>query len=231
MKKILTVTVIAWAVAASFAALPAKAESAAAMALAKDDIADLVNRWTFYRDQERWEELRAVFHRDGEIHLSWYSGPYDGFVAASKKLAEKGGTKVKHLIGVPVIELHQDRAVSEVNVIIKARIFSPAGEVDVTSYARFYDLLERRGGAWRIFRRTAIYETDRIDPVTQNNLPPALFADVDQFPGALKFLASSMNRLGIQLAPTVVVDDSEPLKELYASGQAWLAGPPNGSGQ
>src|SRR5262249_40897811 len=36
---------------------------------------------------------------------------------------------------------------------------------DMTSYARFLDRLERRGGRWAIVERAAIYERDWLGPV------------------------------------------------------------------
>ncbi len=56
---------------------------------ARTEIADLVNNWAFFRDQEKWDALSATFHEGGTISLSWYAGPHEGFVAASRQLAAR----------------------------------------------------------------------------------------------------------------------------------------------
>jgi len=49
-------------------------------------------------------------------------------------------------------------------------------EVDLQSWMRFFDLLERRDGGWRIVKRTAVYEKDRLDPVDPRSIPKDFFA-------------------------------------------------------
>src|SRR3989344_3654876 len=97
---------------------------------AKAEIAELVNNWGFYRDQERWEELSSVFHPGGTISISWYDGPHEGFVEASKMIASRGGAVLKHQFGVPSIQVAGTRAASEVNVAIMVRNTVPFGTVD-----------------------------------------------------------------------------------------------------
>ncbi len=192
--------------------------------MAKVEIAELVNNWGFWRDQERWEELSSVFHPGGTISISWYDGPHEGFVEASKMIASGGAALLKHQLGVPSIRVEGNRAVSEVNVIIMVRASTPFGAVDTSSYARFVDMLEKRDGAWKIRKRVAVYEKDRIDPVDMPGLPPALFEGLDEFPAELRFLAASMKRGGIELSEAVVLDKSEASKALYGEADAWLAG-------
>ncbi len=199
----------------------ASAEGAVAMG-AKEEIAELINDWGFNRDQERWHALSAAFYPEGTISLSWYDGPYAGFVEASKMIAARGAAVLKHQLGVPSIRVMGDRAVSEVNVIIMLRTGTEFGDVDTSSYARFVDLLERRDGAWKIVKRTAIYEKDRIDPVDMPVLPDALFVGLEEFPVELRFLGSSMSKGGIALSPTVVLDKSPEMQAVYAAGEDWL---------
>ena len=149
---------------------------------ARSEIAALINDWAFFRDQEWWDELLGTFHEDGTISLSWFDGPYAGFVAASQKLAASGNTILKHQLGVPRIEIRGDRALSAVDVVIRVRATTPAGEVDTTSFARFHDRLEKRAGAWKILKRTAVYEKDRADPVSGPTLPEGFFEGLDRFP-------------------------------------------------
>ncbi|MEX0838303.1 MAG: nuclear transport factor 2 family protein [Parvibaculum sp.] len=190
----------------------------------KAEIADLVNNWAFHRDQEAWDDLSATFHKGGTISLSWFDGPHEGFVVASRQLAARSGALLKHYIGVPRIRVNGDRGLSEVNVTIMVRAKTPAGEVDTTSYARFIDRVEKRDGAWKILKRTAVYEKDRADPVDRPSLPDAFFEGLDKFPEQLKFLAASLDKGGIPLSPATVLDKSPQLAALHAEGDAWLAG-------
>jgi hypothetical protein len=194
------------------------------MPTAEFEIAACINEWAFYRDQEEWDGLLGTFHEGGKISLSWYEGPYEGFVAASKQLAAGGNALLKHRLGVPKIRVQGDRALSEVDVTIMVRARTPAIEVDTTSYARFYDRLERRDDAWRLRVRTAIYEKDRADPVSAPTLPATFFEGLERFPTEVRFLASSLDRVGARLSESLVIDKSQRLAELYREGEAWLAG-------
>ncbi|MBX3488563.1 nuclear transport factor 2 family protein [Parvibaculum sp.] len=191
---------------------------------ARTEIADLVNNWALFRDQEKWDALSGTFHEGGTISLSWFDGPHEGFIAASRQLAARGGALLKHHIGVPRIRISGDRALSEVNVTIMVRAKTPAGEVDTTSYARFIDRIEKRDGTWRIVKRVAVYEKDRADPVDRASLPDGFFDGLEKFPAELKFLAASLDKAGIPLSPATVLDKSPELAALHAEGDAWLAG-------
>jgi len=190
----------------------------------RTEIADLVNNWAFFRDQEKWDALSATFHKDGTISLSWFDGPHEGFVAASRQLAARSGALLKHYVGGPHIRINGDRALSEVNVTIMVRAKTPAGEVDTTSYARFIDRIEKRDGAWKILKRTAVYEKDRVDAVDRAALPDGFFEGLDRFPEQLKFLAASLDKGGIPLSPATMLDKSPQFAALHAEGDAWLAG-------
>lgn len=191
---------------------------------ARTEIANLVNNWAFFRDQENWDELSGTFHEGGMISLSWFDGPHEGFIAASRRLAARNTALLKHYVGVPRIRIGGDRALSEVNVTIMVRAKTPAGEVDTTSYARFIDRIEKRDGTWRIVKRVAVYEKDRADPVDRPLLPEAFFEGLEKFPAELKFLAASLDKGGIPLSPATVLDKSPELAALHAEGDAWLAG-------
>lgn len=191
---------------------------------ARAEIADLVNNWAFYRDQEAWDELGVIFHDNGTISLSWFDGPHKGFVAASQSLAKSNRALLKHYVGVPRIRIDGGRALSEVNVTIMVRVKTPFGEVDTTSYARFIDRIEKRDGVWRILKRTAVYEKDRADPVDRPALPEAFFEGLDRYPAELRFLASSLDKGGVELSKATVLDKSPQLATLHMEGDAWLAG-------
>lgn len=190
----------------------------------RTEIAALINAWAFYRDQESWDRLLGTFHEGGTISISWFDGPHAAFVAASKALAAKSDATLKHQLGVPMIRVHGDRALSEVNVTIMVRAGTPIGEVDSTSYARFYDRLEKRADTWKLSRRTAIYEKDQAAPVSRPSLPDLFFQGLERFPAEVRFLAAGLERAGQALSETLVLDRSPGMRALYDGGEAWLSG-------
>lgn len=176
------------------------------------------------RDQGDWAGLRDLFSSDGQIAVTWYRGGIDGFIAASQQMAEDQGTQSKHWIGTPRIRLCGDRALSETDVTIMARSQVASVEVDVTSYARFFDTFRRDDdGRWRVVQRTAIYEKDRIDPVAPSLLFSLLypFAGFDDYPPAYRHLAAGLARKGFKLAEPIIVSHSPAESELKTAAAQW----------
>jgi len=193
-------------------------------AIALSEISQAVARFSF-RDEERWDELRDLFAPRGSIAVSWYSGPIEGFIEASRVMAGSPEVLTKHWLGTPRIEIHDQRALSEVDVTIKVRSKIGWLEVDVTSFARFFDrFVECDDGRWRISERVAIYEQDRIDPVK----PSALFwllyrlARFQRYPAQFRHLAFGLARKGLPLATGIIVAHSDEEKMLKRAAKFWL---------
>lgn len=93
-------------------------------------------------------------------------------------------------------------------------------EIDLTTYARFYDLLEKREGGWRIIKRTAIYEKDRVDCVQPSLLfwIASLFINLKKYPNACRFTGFALEKAGYEISKNIVEDPSEELKLLYKEG-------------
>ena len=179
-----------------------------------------------FRDEGQWDALRDLFHPQATIAVSWYRGPIDGFIEASRSMA----SPTKHWLGVPRIQVRGERALSEVDVAIMVRSKVGALEIDVTSYARFLDrFVLCEDGRWRIVERTGIYEKDRIDPVQPSILFWLVyrFARFARFPAEYRHLAFGLKRQGLQPADRVVVAHSRDEAALKASAATWLAGTGN----
>ena len=187
----------------------------------REEIAARVGSFA-WRDQARWVDLRSSFTDDATIHVSWYSGSIDGFIDASKKLTEAGDASTKHWQSAPRIVVCGNRAVAENDAAIMVRTKVGPVELDVTSYARFFDRLERddRHG-WRIRSRTAIYEKDRADSVGPSFIfwLGYLLTSNKQYPPQLKHLAAGLASKGIPLMADVVTSGSD--KETRLKSQAW----------
>ena len=185
-------------------------------------ISELINAWVYHRDRGNWDQLRNTFWPEGTISFSWFDGPFEKYVDSSKELAEKGG-QAKHMVDQPFVKINGNRAVSEANVTLLLRVVGPL-EIDLTTYARFYDLLEKREGQWRILKRTAIYEKDRIDSLRPSLLLwiASFFTNLKKYPKACRFTAFILEKAGYEMADNIVEDQSDELQRLYKEGDAWL---------
>ena len=190
-------------------------------------IAELIQAWGVYRDQGKWQELRATFTREGEISVSWFCGPFQQFVERCKTSFAAGHTWSRHHLFAPTIRLNGDRAIAETPVIIRVRQKFKDVPVDLTSRSRFLDRLERHAAGWLIAERTAIYERDRLDPVEPSPQFDNLFlaGGAARFPEQYRYMAFRLaHSEGRKLAPIVYRDGGSETAELYARLSAWLDG-------
>ena len=190
----------------------------------REAISELINAWVYHRDRGNWDELRDTFWTEGTISFSWFDGPFEQFVDAIKEMAEKG-IQAKHIVAQPFIKINGDRAVSEADITLSARGGIGPLEIDLTTYGRFYDLLEKREGEWRILKRTAIYEKDRMDCVQPSFLfwIANFFINLKKYPKACRHTAFALEKAGYEVAKNIVEDPSEELKLLYKKGDDWLS--------
>ena len=187
----------------------------------REMIGELMQNWGFWRDQGEWDALRTTFHPEGRIRVTWFSGLFTEFVTTSMEM-RKRRSGVKHWIGGSKIDINGDRAIAETNVMIMGRPVLHDVLVDSVAYSRFYDLVEKRDGVWRILEREAIYEKDRVDPVVHGTLVPFDLAKLNAFPPAYRHLAYSLGSSGYTVSADLPTDGSEALERLYARGSAWL---------
>jgi hypothetical protein len=180
-----------------------------------------------YRDQGRWDELKNLFHPDGSIAVTWYSGPIDGFVEGSKKMAASRGAQTKHWIGASRVDIRGDRALCDTDVVIMARSKLAGIEVDITTFARFVDRFERRTDrVWRAVRRVAVYEKDRIDPVAPSFRFRFLYAlaGFSRYPASYRHLAAGLVRSGRKLSADIIEAGSAGERDLLQDARRWLDG-------
>jgi hypothetical protein len=110
--------------------------------------------WAFGRDLGEWDALASCFHPQATITISWYSGPASGFVERSRHMraAMKPEERNKHLLGNMRVARSGERATLETDVQIAVRESIDGHLFDYTSYARFFDLMVKHEGAWKIFK-------------------------------------------------------------------------------
>jgi SnoaL-like domain len=191
----------------------------------KHACAELIQTWGLCRDQGKWPQLLSTFTADGQIAVSWFSGDFPEFVERCRKSFESG-QRSKHQIFPSVVRVEGDRALAETNIVILVRQKIEGVLADLTSYARFLDRLECRGGRWAISERAAIYERDRLDPVEPSEAFGKLFksTDLSIYPEAYRYMAARLIAAGRALAPMVHRDGSPHTEQLYLRYETWLAG-------
>jgi hypothetical protein len=192
------------------------------------EIQRLLFRWAHARDYDDWDALSACFHAGATIHIAWISGPAEDYVARSRAQARRRspGAHAKHVIAAPVIDVAGDRGFSICHATLYVR--RPVGgvEVDIESWLRFFDLLERRQGRWGIVKRTGAYEKDRISPVDPAGFPDGFWDGIDlsRFPPAKRFLCAAQVKNGAPPGDDFVSVHSAEEAALYAEGGRWLSG-------
>jgi hypothetical protein len=193
----------------------------------EQQIASLLIRWGHARDSDDWETLAACFHPEATIHISWMSGSAREFVESSRRkaAARKPGTHQKHVISGPWILVNRERAFSRSHADLHIRSELDGQEFDFQSWIRFFDLLEKRDHVWRILRRTAVYEKDRMEPVDPRGVPKDFFPDIDlsAYPASAKFLCYWLKRSGGLPSPAIISVYSDAERRLRQECEAWLA--------
>jgi hypothetical protein len=186
------------------AAAPAQAAGTAAPSpqaiqelLDKQAIAEVM--MTYCRAIDHLDEplLRSVFHPDAQ-HNHGFVGPSSDpsrksepgkpadFVAYALGVL-RGMTRTHHQLGNIFIEVHGDVAYTEAYFTayhrVRAKGDPKAGpnaydtEMDLFVSGRYMDRMEKRNGVWKIARRTATTDWQRIEPPTAlsySDVPPEL---------------------------------------------------------
>lgn len=180
-------------------------------------LADLMTGW-IHRDLGEWDELRQLFHADGTIEVTWFEGPFGDFVDGSIRMGASD-LQTKHLIGTPVVRLNGHKAIVETNAMIVGE--NVKLQLGCSVHNRFYDLAEKRGGAWKLTRRQSVYDMGSFSfPAGPREIDPAVVA---RYPREYAALAYVLEKSGFPLRRVFATRGSELERSMKAEGQAWLA--------
>ena len=179
-------------------------------------IADLMTGW-IHRDLAQWDSLRELFHPDGTIEVTWFEGLASDFVDASMRMGASD-LRTKHFIASPVVTFNGGKAIVETNAIIIGENVRLG--LGCESHNRFYDLVEKRNGAWKIVRRQSIYDMGSF-------MFPGGFVDIDKetlarYPREYAPLAYLLDKSGFPVKRVFATKGSELEKAMKAEGQRWL---------
>jgi hypothetical protein len=186
-------------------------------------IREVVENWAVWRDAGDWERFRSVWHPDGRMMATWFQGPAERFIEASREGWNRG-VSILHFLGGSSIELAGDRAIAQTKMTISQRAEVDAIACDVVCTGRFYDFFEKRGDVWAIVLRQPIYEKDRIDPVDPGASLRLDAKLLGEFPEGYRHLAYVQTRIGFAVKRDMPTLQGPEVQRLYARGAAWLAG-------
>jgi hypothetical protein len=186
-------------------------------------ISALMQRWALARDTGDWEALRATAHPGAVMTTTWFDGTFEAFVEACRASWVKG-SRSQHFLGGTMADIEGERAIAQTRMSINVRSRLDGVEVDAVCTGRFLDRVEKREGAWRIAKRSVIYEKDRLDPVDPQagiSLDPDLLG---RFPEGYRHLAYLQTRNGAQVNANLPTASGPALERLLREAKAWLAG-------
>ena len=189
-------------------------------------IRDLLEGWVIFRDAGDWTRLAGLWAPDGVMNSTVFQGPATDFMRMSQVAFERG-VNVLHTLGGSVIDINGLRAIAQTKMAISQRAVVHDVLSDVVCHGRFYDLLEKQSGRWRLVERQPIYEKDRIDPVdpaAELTLDPERLA---RFPEGYRHLAYLQTSLGMTVKDDMPQLRGPLVEALYLRGQRWLAGGPD----
>ena len=186
-------------------------------------IRDQIERWAVYRDALLWDKWRTVWHKDGIMKATWTEGSYEDFI----KITDEGlkhGLNIMHILGGSAIDVNGARAWAMTKMIILQRAVVEGVLVDVSNYARQFDLWEKREGRWGLVYRETICDKDRMDPVNTNEKVHLDENLLNQFPVEYKHLGYLQTKVGYNVNRDVPRLSGGPsLDALYKRAADWLA--------
>ncbi|WP_144140481.1 nuclear transport factor 2 family protein [Paraburkholderia sp. BCC1884] len=183
----------------------------------RQKIADLMTGW-IHRDLAQWDQLRELFHPEGEIEVTWFEGLASEFIDASMRMGESD-LRTKHFVASPVVTFNGDKAIVETNaVIVGENVHLHLG---CSSHNRFFDLVEKRNGAWKIIKRQSIYDMGSFS--FPRGVVDIDSATVDHYPREYAPLAYLLDKSGFPVQRVFATKGSQLEIDMKAAGTAWLA--------
>jgi ketosteroid isomerase-like protein len=123
-------------------------------------------------DRRDFDLLRSCYHADAIDDHGDFVGGIDDFIAYCRE-GTLNFISTSHLTCNMLVEVNGDVAHTEFYGRAYHRVSAEAGgvEKDLAVNTRWVDRFEKRGGEWRIARRTVVVDSDRVDPVQERWVP------------------------------------------------------------
>ena len=166
--------------------------------------------------------MKACFHPDSHVLLSWFNGTGFDFTDRSKMMSESG-FRPTHRPSPPVVHLQGDRAVLELPIAVEARVPLNGIETDLTSYTRLLYQVECHDQQWKIMVLNCIYERDTILPAMPGTTLSLDLELLAKFRPSYRCVAYHIATGGRTMMDDLYGDDQpDRVKALYESAFAWM---------
>ncbi len=124
----------------------------------KDEIRELLARYCFALDEERFEDMAALFTLDGVWETAFGTGNgHAGIVAQARSISQPNRPRRVHLTTNIVIDLNGDQASVRSNWLLFQNGEPRNGDMgpEIGSGGGYYDQVVKIGGQW-LFRHRRI---------------------------------------------------------------------------
>lgn len=125
--------------------------------LDRDAIRRCLERMARGEDRRNGEMIKASCWPDSITDYGVFKGDFDAYYAWVIPGAD-AITNTQHVLGQSYIELAGERARVETHVVSYHRVDMGSEERDTCIGGRYLDMMEKRGGEWRIAERTMLYD-------------------------------------------------------------------------
>ncbi|WP_174297201.1 nuclear transport factor 2 family protein [Sphingomonas bacterium] len=181
----------------------------------------LIRRWIVFRDNGLWDELRQIWHLNGQMVAGWRAGTADEFIAASKAGWAKG-LSVTHELGAVAIWLQGDRAISQNKMQITLGGELSGVACASSTMARHLDRWEKREGLWGLLSRETIYDRDHLYALKPGDHIEVENDLYESFPPAYRAIGYFMTKMGYPVSTEVPVLRSDAERNRIAEAHRWL---------
>lgn len=175
--------------------MPSNLPQAVLDAAAVSAVTQLVLTERDSRDLGRWQAMRACFHPDSRVRLSWFSGSGEDFVKGSMDMARRG-VLAKHRLGPVRVRLAGERALATFAGIIDIPVSLGGVDAQLSSHARFLYRVERRNERWGIVGFDAVYRRDELQPVIPGESIAVTAAQLARFRPSYRMLSFVLTSQG-----------------------------------
>ncbi len=131
--------------------------------IAKDEIHELLIRYSRGCDRADEEELRSVFHPDAYLDYGDYKGNPAEFAAWATKIHLEQFESTSHCMVNSLVVVDGDVATGETYVLTWMRMAQDGKLNDLQFWGRYVDHFEKRAGVWKIAKRTVVLDRDRLE--------------------------------------------------------------------
>ena len=202
---------------ATLAASPAAIDEAAHISA----ITQLVLAERECRDMGRWDRMKACYHPDAVVHISWFSGSGPDFVDASREMARRE-VPAKHRLGPLSVRVNGARAVATMAISIDIPAVLDGIEVMLTSHARVFYRAEFRDGGWRLSSFEVFYMRDELAARIPGQSVPVTAADVAGYRLSYRFLSLVLAKGGFPVRDDLAGEDRpETVEALCTQIYGW----------